>query len=138
MIDGLKRSFNVSSTGGKYKVLGVKEIKGKNKNKCNGVLIKINTAEELAKLMTREKNYEPRWLDHKRLSFPYKKSVDLKPADQIIYFYPQAKYTLTKKAAEQVPIRPNYLNICLKGATALGDDFLQDFAETTEGLVFNK
>ena len=134
MVDGLKRSFNVSSTGGKYKVLGIKEVKGK--GKCNGILIKLRTAEELAKLIEREKNYSTKWLNHKRISFPYKKQLTLNPDDQVIYFYPQAKYTLTKKAAEQLAIRPNYLTVCLEGAVDLGEDFLQDFAETTEGLVF--
>jgi gamma-glutamylcyclotransferase (GGCT)/AIG2-like uncharacterized protein YtfP len=134
MVDGLKRSFNVSSIGGKYKVLGIKEVKGKSKS--NGVLIKLRTAEELAKLIDREKNYSTKWLDHKRISFPYKKQLTLNPDDQVIYFYPKAKYTLTKKAAEQLAIRPNYLTICLEGAVVLGEDFLQDFAETTEGLVF--
>ena len=132
MVDGLKRSFNVSSTGGKYKVLGIKEVK---KNKCNGILIKLRTAEELAKLIEREKNYSTKWLDHKRISFPYKKQLTLNPDDQVIYFYPKAKYTLTKKAAEQLAIRPNYLTVCLEGAVDIGEDFLQDFAETTEGLV---
>jgi hypothetical protein len=135
MVTGLKRQFNVSSTGGKYKVLGVKETKN-TKIKCNGILIKLRSAEEMAKLLEREKNYQPKWLDHKRISFDYKKHLDLKPDDQIICFYPQARYTLTKKAAEELPIRPKYLNICLEGARELGDKFLQDFAETTEGLVF--
>jgi hypothetical protein len=132
-VSGLKRSFNVSSIGGKYKVLGVKDIKN-TKVKCNGILIKLRTAEEMAKLLEREKNYEPKWLDHKRISFDYKKHVALNPADQIICFYPKAKYTLTKKAAEQLPIRPNYLNICLEGASNLGEDFLQDFADSIASI----
>ena len=134
-VSGLKRSFNVSSQGGKYKLLGIKETKN-SAIKCNGILIQIRNTEELAKIMEREKNYKPKWLDHKRISFPYNKQLALKPSDQIIYFYPKAKYTLTKKAAEDLSIRPNYLSICLEGATNLGEDFLKDFAETTEGLVF--
>ena len=134
-VHGLKRQFNVSSQGGEYKVLGVKDTKD-TKVKCNGILIKLRSAEEMAKLLDREKNYQPKWLDHKRLSFDYKKQLALNADDQIICFYPKAKYTLTKKAAEQLPIRPNYLNICLEGAAEISDIFLQDFAEMTEGLVF--
>jgi hypothetical protein len=135
IVSGLKRQFNVSSHDGKYKVLGVKDTKD-TKIKCNGILIKLRSAEEMARLLNREKNYQPKWLDHKRISFDYKKQLPLNPADQIICFYPKAKYTLTKKAAEHLPIRPNYLNICLEGAGEISDKFLQDFAEMTEGLVF--
>ena len=48
--------------------------------------------------------------------------------------YPESKYVLTKK---QLPLNPSsskYLNICIEGASLMGDDFLQDFTEMTHGL----
>ena len=131
MVSGLKRSFNVSSTGGKYKVLGVKESTDKNKQ-CNGILIEITDSEELAKLIKREKNYTPRQLTPERLSFPYKKYLSLNNTDQVICFYPQTKYILKKKEAAEIKIRPKYLQICLEGARDFGEDFLNDFTETID------
>jgi hypothetical protein len=131
MVSGLKRSFNVSSTEGKYKVLGVKESTDKNKQ-CNGILIEITDSEELAKLIKREKNYTPRQLAPERLSFPYKKHLSLNNTDQIICFYPQTKYILKKKEAAEIKIRPKYLQICLAGARDFGEDFLHDFTETLD------
>lgn len=123
-VSGMKRSFCVSSNGGKYKVLGVRESK---KNDCNGLLIKMNSAEELANLFKREKNYIAKPLDQVRILFNYKKQLTLTAADQIICFYPLKKYLLTKKNAETIKIKPNYLNTCLEGASEQGEDFLQDF-----------
>lgn len=137
MVSGLKRSFNVitsSNTSAKYKVLGVKESTDK-KKQCNGILIEITESEELVKLIKREKNYTPRQLSPERLSFPYKKHLSLNKADQIICFYPQSKYTLKKKEASELKIRPKYLQICLAGARDFGEDFLKDFMETTDGLI---
>jgi len=131
MVSGLKRSFNVSSTAGKYKVLGVKESTDKNKQ-CNGILIEITDSEELAKLIKREKNYTPRQLAPERISFPYKKHLSLTTTDQIICFYPQTKYILKKKEAAEIKIRPKYLQICLTGARDFGEDFLHDFTETLD------
>ena len=131
MVSGLKRSFNVSSSGGKYKVLGVKNSTDKNKQ-CNGILIEIDDSEELAKLIKREKNYTAKQLASERLSFPYKKHLSLTKADQIICFYPKAKYILKKKEASELKIRPKYLQICLAGARDFGEDFLHDFTETLD------
>jgi len=131
MVSGLKRSFNVSSTGGKYKVLGVKN-NSDTKKQCNGILIEITDSEELAKLIKREKNYTPRQLALERISFPYIKHLSLTKADQIICFYPQAKYTLKKKEASELKIKPKYLQICLAGARDFGEDFLHDFTETID------
>ena len=134
MVSGLKRSFNVitsSNTSAKYKVLGVKNSSD-TKKRCNGILIEITDSEELAKLINREKNYTPKQLASKRISFPYKKHLSLTKADQIICFYPQAKYTLKKKEAAELKIRPKYLQICLAGARDFGEEFLHDFNETTD------
>ena len=131
---GLKRSFNVSSSGGKYKVLGIKES-SKPTVKCNGVLMKITSEEEMTNLLKREKNYTPKKIASERLLFNYKKQLSLKPDDQIIVFYPQPKFVLKKKEAQQREIRPNYLNICLAGAAEQGTDFLADFKTTTLGLL---
>ena len=130
-VTGLKRTFNVISQNGQYKVLGVKDTPNK-KQHCNGVLIKINTAEELAHLITREKKYEPKWLNPKRILFNYDKKIKLNPADHIIYFYPTPPNTLTQKAAKELDIRPNYLNNCLAGARDFGDVFLRDFIQTIQ------
>ena len=96
MVTGLKRSFNVTSTGGKYKVLGVKESSDPT-IKCNGVLFKIHHEEEMANLLRREKNYTPKLIDPKRILFEYKKQFVFKPADRVICFFPQAKHVLLKK-----------------------------------------
>jgi hypothetical protein len=128
MVDGLKRAFNVSSS--KYKVLGVKDTKNPN-NQCNGILIKIDYAEELAKLLQREVNYTSKELDLARITFPYNKKLSFQPGDKVLCFYPKAKFTLTQKTSNQLNIRPNYLNICLNGAANFGKDFLQDFLDTT-------
>lgn len=128
MVNGLNRAFNVSSS--KYKVLGVKDTKNANKQ-CNGILIKIDYAEELAKLLHREANYTSKELNLARISFPYKKKLILQPGDKVLCFYPKTKFTLTQKASKQLNIRPNYLNICLDGSANFGKDFLQDFLHTT-------
>lgn len=124
---GLKRSFNVSSNNEKYKVLGVKENP---KSQCNGILIKLANPEELAALLQRENNYIPHPLAPERIVFNYKKHLTFQPADQIIYFLPRPKYLLSQKAANQLKVRPNYLNICLAGAADYGEDFLQDFVQS--------
>jgi len=134
MVTGLKRSFNVTSTGGKYKVLGVKESSDPT-NKCNGVLFKIHHEEEMANLLRREKNYTPKPIDPKRILFEYKKQFVFKPADRVICFFPQAKHVLLKKIAKQREIRPTYLNLCLAGAAEQGSAFLQDFRDTTLDLL---
>ena len=130
LVKGLKRSFNVSSKGGKYKVLGVRNSSS-SKAECNGVLVKVNK-EELAELIEREKNYSIKPIKKDRLSFPYGKEVELKNEDQLFCFYPETLFKLTKTESERIPIRPNYLNICLEGAKALGEDFFNDFIETTQ------
>ena len=127
MISGLKRSFDVSSSNDKYKVLGVKNKKGA---RCNGALFKVSE-EELEKLIKREKNYTIKAIDINRISFDYGKKITFKKDDQVRCFYPKPLYRLDKKQRESRPIRPNYLNICLEGAAKLGEDFLQDFTETT-------
>lgn len=128
MVNGLKRAFNVSSSN--YKVLGVKDTKDIQK-KCNGILIKIDNAEEFAKILQREANYTPKELDLSRISFPYKKKITLHSDDKVLCFYPKSKFTLTQKNSKELDIRPEYLNICLTGASNFGKEFLQDFISTT-------
>ena len=130
IVSGLKRVFNVSVSGGKYKVLGVKESSSSTAE-CNGVLVKVNEA-ELAELIERESNYTVKTIKKDRLSFPYGKTIALKKDDQILYFNPKPPFNLTKKQGVLIPIRPNYLNICLEGAKALGEDFMKDFLETIQ------
>ena len=132
IVKGLKRSFIVSSKGGKYKVLGVRNSSS-SKTECNGVLVKVNK-EELAELIEREKNYSIKQIKKDRLSFPYGKEVELKKEDTIFCFYPEPLFKLTKTQSERIPIRPNYLNICLEGAKALGEDFFNDFLKNTPGV----
>jgi hypothetical protein len=125
IVQGLKRSLNVN--GAKQLVLGVKDVKTA---VCNGILLKVST-NELAKLQEREKLYTMKTLEKTRVDFAYGKCVALTSADQIICFYPQARYVLTKK---EVPIKYKasaYMRKCLAGANAIGDDFFQDFLKTT-------
>ena len=126
IVSGLKRSFNVSSSGGKYKVLGVKDT---NKTWCNGVLFKVNV-KELEKLIERENKYIVKAIEQNRISFDYGKKVDFKKEDQVLCFYPKPLYILNKKKSTSRHIRPHYETICLEGAAELGEDFLQDFSET--------
>jgi hypothetical protein len=132
IVSGLKRVFNVSVSGGAYKVLGVKESSSSTAE-CNGVLVKVNEV-ELAALIERESNYTMKTIKKDRISFPYGKKTDLKKEDQILCFYPELLFKLTKTQSERIPIRPNYLNICLEGAKSFGKDFLHDFIETTSGV----
>lgn len=122
MVTGLKRSLNVK--GEKHLVFGVKNVKT---SKCNGILFKVNET-ELAKLQQREKLYTMKPLAKERIVFAYGKCLSLKPADQIICFYPQASYVLTKKELldEERPISA-YVRNCKAGARAIGDTFFQDF-----------
>jgi len=122
MVTGLKRSLNVK--GEKQLVFGVKNVKT---SKCNGILFKVNET-ELAKLQQREKLYTMKPLAKERIVFAYGKCLSLKPADQIICFYPQASYVLTKKELldEERPISA-YVRNCKAGARAIGDTFFQDF-----------
>jgi hypothetical protein len=132
IVSGLKRSFNVSSKGGAYKVLGIKESSS-SKTECNGVLIKVNEA-ELEALIERESNYTVKTIKKDRISFAYGKPIAFKKEDQILCFYPKPKFTLNKMQSTSRPIRPNYLNICLEGAKGFGEDFLNDFIENTSGV----
>ena len=128
-VAGLKRSFNVRVLRGEkqYKVLGVKPVANHN-IMCNGILFKVSE-KELEKLIEREGNYTLNALSPDQLSFKYKykSTLRIKADDQILYFLPEKKHTLTKKASELIPILPGYLNICLTGARAQGKDFYQDF-----------
>jgi hypothetical protein len=132
IVSGLKRVFNVSVSGGAYKVLGIKESSS-SKTECNGVLIKVNEA-ELEALIERESNYIVKAIEQNRISFDYGKQLTFKKDDQILCFYPKPKFTLNKMQSTSRPIRPNYLNICLEGAGAFGKDFLRDFTDTTQLL----
>lgn len=127
VINGLKRSLNVH--GKNHLVFGVKDVKTSH---CNGILFKVN-AEELARLQEREKLYTLKTLDKKRVVFPYKKKILFKPDDEIVCFYPQAKYVLTKKELATKPsLQPqHYLHMCQTGAAAISTDFYNDFLETT-------
>ena len=123
MINGLKRSLNVQ--GKNHLVFGVKDVKTSH---CNGILFKVN-AEELARLQEREKLYKMKTIDIKRVEFPYKKTLHFKPEDQIVCFYPQAKYVLTKK--ELIGKQPSsYLRKCQTGAEEMGPIFYKDFLAT--------
>jgi hypothetical protein len=127
IVSGLKRAFNVSSKGGAYKVLGVKDSK---QAWCNGVLIKVNEAELLA-LIKRESHYVAKIIKKDRFSFPYGKKIEWKREDRIVCFYPEPLFKLNKMQSKRIPVRPNYLNICLEGAAELGEDFLQGFRPLT-------
>jgi len=127
MVNGLKRSLNVH--GKNHLVFGVKDVKS---SRCNGILFKVSPI-ELDRLQEREKLYKMKLLDKTRVEFPYKKKIIFKQDDQIVCFYPQAKYILTKK--ELIAKKPlqsqNYLNICKTGAAAISRDFYNDFIELT-------
>jgi hypothetical protein len=129
LINGLKRSLNVM--GQRHLVFGVKEVKTA---WCNGLLIKVNE-NELARLQEREKLYTMKTIDKKRVDFSYKKTLQFKPADQIVCFYPQAKYVLTKKElVTKIPLHiqsQHYVDNCKTGAAAVSTEFYEDFLETT-------
>jgi hypothetical protein len=130
MVKGLKRSLNVG--GANHLVFGVKDVKTA---VCNGILFKVNAA-ELTKLQEREKLYTMKTLAKERIEFPYKnkKCVSLTAADQIICFYPQRTFVLTKKQlliSTLAPASSAYINNCKAGARAIGEMFFQDFLDTT-------
>ena len=126
MVTGLKRSLNVS--GDRHLVYGVKDVKTAS---CNGLLFKVSP-EELVNLVEREKLYTMKPLAKNRIEFAYNKTMAFKPDDQIICFYPQAKYVLTKKQLLAKPSETSaYVRRCKAGAGSLGSDFLRDFIETT-------
>jgi hypothetical protein len=129
LVHGLKRSLNV---GGKnYLVFGVKNVKT---SQCNGLLMKVNES-ELAQLQEREKLYVMKPLDKARIEFPYKKNIHFNHADQIVCFYPQAKYVLTKKellTKQHLYMHSeNYLRTCKTGAAVISEEFLKDFLAMT-------
>jgi len=132
MINGLKRSLNV---GGKnHLVFGVEDVKGE---WCNGVLIKVSPA-ELRRLKKRETLYKLKTLDKERVKFPYKKTLQFKSTDKIVYFYPKAKYVLTKNEVannSQSFKAQHYLNLSQTGAAEIGRDFYNDFMRTTTTTV---
>ncbi len=126
LVHGFKRTLNVH--GQNHLVFGVKE---RSNSRCNGILIKVSK-KELDQLVLREKLYTLKPLPKETLSFPYTpKPLKFESTDEIFYFAPQAKYVLTKKAAEEKPLPTVYLNRCLRGAAAQGPAFLQDFIQTT-------
>ena len=124
-VQGLKRSLNVQ--GKNHRVFGVKDVKT---SMCNGILFKVNAA-ELARLQEREMLYTMKTLAPERLEFYTKKCFKFQPGDQIICFYPQAKYVLPKSALASKPASPAYSRICQDGAAAISDAFLQDFLTLT-------
>ena len=121
IVHGLKRSLNVN--GAKQLVLGVKDVKTA---VCNGILFKVSPA-ELAKLQEREKLYTMKTLAKSRIYFAYGKCVSFTSADQIICFYPQASYVLTKKELPTKDKESAYIRSCKAGARIIGDVFYQDF-----------
>jgi hypothetical protein len=125
IVNGLKRSLNVH--GKNHLVFGVKDVKTSH---CNGILFKVNE-NELAQLEERERLYRVKPIDKKRIEFPYKKTLHFKPADQVVCFYPLAKYVLTKKELTTKTLPLQYLRICQRGAAAINEDFYNDFMETT-------
>ena len=127
-VEGLKRSLNVG--GNKHRVFGVKDVPTAH---CNGILIKVN-ATELASLKEREKLYTIKALAKDRIKFPYKKCIKFKPADQILCFYPEAKYILTKAKLAAKQMDAAYVRGALTGAAAISAGFLQDFIDTTYGI----
>ena len=131
LVQGLKRTLNVhSKTGGNSRVFGVKDVKTAN---CNGVLFKV-AAPEIDALIRREQLYTMKYIAPERIAFPYGPKLKLKPTDQIICFYPIAKYVLPKKSLSAYPVKPAYLNICLEGAAQLGPEFFADFLDLTTGI----
>lgn len=126
IVSGLKRTLNVK--GAKQLLFGVKNVKTAH---CNGILFKVNEM-ELVKLQEREKLYTIKTLAKERIDFVYGKCLSLKSADQIICFYPQASYVLTKKylldVEETTAIA--YVRNCKSGARAISDVFFQDFLDT--------
>jgi len=84
-------------------------------------------------LQKREKLYRLKTLDKSRLDFPYKKPLQFNQADQIVCFYPQAKYVLTD---EELITKPtvtsrDYVDMCKRGAAEVSIDFYEDFLKTT-------
>ena len=128
IIKGAKRSLNVM--GKNHKVFGIKDVKT---SFCNGILFKVNE-KDMEYLINRESLYTIKLIAKNRILFDYKKTINFKSNDKIITFYPDTKYVLTKKQLSLNPTSSKYLNICIEGASSLGDDFLQDFTEMTHGL----
>jgi len=129
VMNGLKRSLNVM--GQRHLVFGVKDVKTSH---CNGILFKVN-AEELARLQEREKLYTMKTIYKNRVDFAYEKTLQFKPVDQIVCFYPQAKYVLTKKElVTKIPLHmqsQHYVDNCKMGAAAVSTEFYEYFLETT-------
>jgi cation transport regulator ChaC len=121
IITGLKRALNVA--GKSVRRFGVKNAKN---HSCNGVLFKV-TDSELANLVRREKLYVMKLIDKARVKFAYTKCLTFQPADQIICFYPQPQYVLTKKMLHTKPISQAYLDSCTAGAAKISAAFLADF-----------
>jgi len=126
VVNGFKRTLNVQ--GQKHLVFGLKKS---STSMCNGLLLKVDK-KELDQLVLREKLYTLKPLPKENLTFPYTpKPLKFEPTDEVFYFAPEAKYVLTKKAAEAKPRPTAYLNRCLRGAAAQGPAFLQDFLDST-------
>ena len=124
-VHGLKRSLNVN--GKNHLVFGVKDVKT---SLCNGILFKVNTT-ELARLQDREKLYTMKTIEPERLEFYTRKCFKFQASDQIVCFYPQPKYVLTKKNLSRKPVSSVYSRVCRDGAAAISDAFLQDFLTFT-------
>jgi hypothetical protein len=125
LIKGLKRSLNVD--GKNHLVMGVKDVKT---SQCNGILIQV-TPEELANLQKRERLYQLKTIVKSRVEFPYSPKIQFQAADEVLCFYPQVKYVLTRKALVTKTISTTYVNTCKKGAAAISPEFLEDFIATT-------
>lgn len=131
VVKDLKRYFNVLGNGND-RLLGVKDMPN---SVCNGILYRVSEA-ELERLIEREKHYMPKILERERIMFSYNKTIPFTPDDEIICFYPQAKYTLTKKIAITLPIRENYFPTCTEGAKKISKAFFEDFMQTTHWFWF--
>ena len=129
LIKNLKRYFNVlgNKNNVEYRLLGVK---GEPNAVCNGLLYQVSD-QELGRLIKREQNYTPTFLEHHRILFNYNKTLTLSADDKVICFYPKAEYILTQQNALSVPIQAKYREICYAGASKISEVFFEDFKKYT-------
>lgn len=128
-VAGWERSFMVPSKTWGGTVLGVQSVAGS--SWFNAVLIEVPTDEVLAKLDSREVNYDRLQIPPDAVT-PYYKDQELvrevqRAQEEPIYLYiPKPG----KVSYREEPSR-GYLRVCASGAYNHGASFMQDFMATT-------
>ncbi len=120
---GVKRVFNRDVWPGKKESAMLDLLYSNNPAHWVNAVLYFVDEKELAKLLKRELGY-----DVGRVSYENYETGEKGEAYAFMAIFPE---TIEKYTSKDVVPVSRYLNLCLKAAQELGDDFYADFIETT-------